>query len=178
MTTPNYSNNGSITQFSWKSFPVEDDKFSICLVQSGKTRSREFLRLYEYIKVVFPEDTSIKLNNPEERISTKFSIIKEFDSLNHNWVDNHILFKHYGQNRHTIVVGELEFIPKTTLTNSRMIIFESSGDSNKYINARHRISLDNFDEVPNFIVIDKSIMGHINIYGLDKKLLIRYDRDF
>lgn len=179
MTTPNYSTNGAITPFTWKLFPVEEDKFDICLVQSGKTQTRDFSRLYEYIKVIFPEDKSINLNNPEDHISTKFTIIKEFDQFNYEnkWIESHILFKHYLENRHTIVLGEFDFIPETSLTNSRIIIFESQDDSNKYLNSRHRASLQNFDILSNFIVIDKSVMGHINIYGLNKKDLIRYDKD-
>lgn len=180
MTTPNATTNGFITSFSWKSFPVEEEKFFICLVQSGEKMTREFENLYEYIKIVFPEkivySDSPDWHNISGTLLKKTSVICECKKEK-NWIESHNLTTDYLRNSHVIVSGEFDNIPSTVFTNSRIIIFESDDDSNRYIQKTHCVSLNNFNTRSNFIVIDKSIMGHFNIYGLLKTDLIRYSKE-
>lgn len=183
MTTPNSTTKGSITAFSWKSFPVEEEKFTVCLVQSGTTKTRDFDNLCEYIKIVFPENFVVHENTESYRNTPPFkkhTILRECVKTNKKdypkWLETNFLFQEYLHNSHIIVTGEFDDIPHTVLTNSRIIIFESQDDSNKYLQSKHGASLNSFNTETNFIVIDKSIMGHFNIYGLFKKDLVRYDK--
>lgn len=181
MTTPNSTTNGTITSFSWKMFPVEEEKFSVCLVQSGKSTTKEFSNLCEYMKIIFPE--KLVMHDTLESygvLSGKYTFLKEYSNSSNEcpkWLQNHLLIEKYLDNTHVIVIGEFNDIPATVLTNSRIIVFETQEDVNKYLQLRHGALLNNFNTDTNFIVIDKSIMGHFNIYGLSKKDLIRYDKD-
>lgn len=182
MTTPNSTTKGSITSFTWKSFPVEEEKFAICLIQSGEKKTREFDNLCEYIKIVFPENL-IEHESPESYTPQikKTTILRECLKTNENdypkWLENNYLIQRYLRNSHIIVTGEFNNIPDTVLTNSRIIIFESQEDSNKYLQSKHGATLNNFNTSANFIVIDKSVMGHFNIYGMFKADLVRYDKE-
>jgi len=183
MTTPNSKTNGSITSFSLKTFPVEEEIFAICLVQSGEKKTKEFNNLCEYIKIIFPEKLNI-LDSPDTYIDKKYKTtilhecVKENEPGFSKWVESNSLLHLYLRTTHVIVIGELNNIPETVFTNSRIIIFESQDDSNKYLQPRHGSSLNKFDTQTNFIVVDKSVMGHFNIYGLFKNDLIRYDKDY
>lgn len=160
MTAPNSLTNGSVTTFNWKRFPVEEESFVACLIKSSSQSSPDFSNLVEYIRIVFPEHT------------TQFHDI----SSPTNWNTNHSLIQSVLKKSHIIVSGEYKNIPPTILTNSRILIFESEVDANRYLQGRHGASLNNFNIDSNFIVIDKSIMGHFSIYGMIKKDLIRYDK--
>lgn len=182
MTTPNSSTNGLVKSFVWKKFPVEEDKFSICLVSSGSKITKEFENLCEYIKIVFPEKLIIH-DTPEFYTTQlgKHTVFKEFNDEKECplWLESYSLFEKYLHTKsHIIVTGEYNKIPSTVFTNSRIIIFESQDDLNKYLQSKHGATLNNFNVSSNFIVVDKSIMGHFNIYGLFKGDLIRYDKDF
>lgn len=181
MTTPNFSTNGAITTYKWKKFPLEENNFSVCLIPlsspTGDDKSRDFSSLLNFIKIIFPE----KIIDPEEQTinntQNKHTLIYDFNKVNTpNWLKPQNLFCKYLQhNHHIITYGDYKNIPETALTNSCMILFESSDDANKYLLSRyHSISLNSFNTNDNFILIDKSIMGHCNIYAFDKKQLDKY----
>ena len=174
MTTPNLEFDGNITSFSFKKFPLEEKLFSVLLVyksqseslktevfqksQSESLKTEVFQNLENYMKIIFPQ---------------KF----ELHSLtNKNWVNSVELFKSYlDPRKHILVIGNYESIPEVCFTNSKMIIFECNDDVNKYLLKNHKISLDNFNIKDNFILIDKSKIGHINIHGFPKNNLHRYN---
>lgn len=165
MTTPNSLTNGSVTTFNWKRFPLEEESFVVCLIKdpvSFLKESPDFSNLTEYIRIVFPEH------------KTQFHELSQKDTS--IWLTNHNLISNVLKKSHIIVTGEYKNIPPTILTNSRILIFESQDDTNKYLQNRHGASLNNFNIDSNFIVVDKSIMGHFSIYGMIKKDLIRYDK--
>lgn len=179
MTTPNFSTNGVVTSYKWKKFPLEENNFSICLIPSSNNdlESRDFSSLLNFIKIIFPEKIIDQEEQTINNAQNKYTLIYDFNKIDiPNWLKPQNLFCKYLQHNHHIIIhGDYKNIPETALTNSRMILFESSDDANKYLLSRyHSISLNSFNITDNFILIDKSIMGHCNIYAFDKKQLDKY----
>jgi hypothetical protein len=170
----------------------------------GKDVGKDFENLCEYIKMVFPEnlimyDSDQSYSHRDEetkrhgrgdearmkretRVNT--TIFCECYPNNPNtannypkWLNEGLLFQEYRHHRHLIVVGEIDNIPQTVFSNSRIIIFESGDDLNRYLQKNHSASLTNFETTRCFMVVDKSVMGHFNIYSLPKKDLVRYAKE-
>ena len=142
-----------VTYFHWDEFPVEKDKFSICLIKGESPPDTDFLNLTNYIKIVFPESSTLLIDY-DTSIDAKWTL--ELSSRSHK-----------------ISVGKYSNIPKSVLTNSDILIFSSIDDFNTYFRSKHFKTTEGFDIVSKFIVIDKRKINP-SIHAISKSDLIRY----
>lgn len=185
MTMDEKKKEPGLTLFSWNEFPVQKDKFCICICtkndQSEKEKD-EINRLINFVKIIFPEKNTIyndsydiinyKKNN-DGKNNDKSTLILD---LKHKtkWVDNLYIHKQYIDSGYFIIFGEYDKIPKVILTTSDIIIFDTEDTCNKYLGERHKSNISNFNTDMYYILVDKRRMG-FNIHGMSKSDLNRYN---
>ena len=168
--------NSNITTFNWNEFPVERDKFLICIcLKTAQTKGEKLDsdNILNYIKVIFPEETISDITKKLNTTTTKSTLIIDELSENH-WSQNVLILKKYLDNRgHIIIIGNYDNIPKLLLTISDIIIFDIDETANKYLTERHRMNISNFNNDSHHILIDKRNLN-MNIHGLSKEEIKHY----
>lgn len=186
------SENG-ITVFSWNEFPVERDRFFVCICTENleEFKSKSSITApttpashldplntstLNFIKSVFPEEckTYTERNDIVEykkRIN-KSTLLFDFNKKS-DWIDCMVVLQGYLNSGHFIFVGPYENIPKTALTVSDILIFDTANTANKYLSERHNSNINNFNTNTHYILIDRRRMG-FSVHGLTKSDLERY----
>lgn len=160
--------------FCWNQFPVEVEKFSLCICISDEEESS---RVLKYINLIFPEKTTLykkstdlydyKKTLEEEKTTIVFNLYEK------DWVDSFLL-KSYNDKGYFITVGEYENIPKVVLTTSDVIIFDSK-TIKKYLQERHSyITIEDINE-DTYIVLDRRRMKFEFKYILKTEVLFYSD---
>jgi hypothetical protein len=175
--------NSNITTFNWDKFPVEEDKFLICICLKSEQTNVEKIdsnNIINYIKIIFPEENIIYNNNSDiinytKKLNTTSKCTLIIDELSKNhWSQNISVLKKYLDNRgYIIIIKDYDNMPKLLLSISDIIIFDIDETANKYLTERHRMNISNFNNDSHHILIDKRNLN-MNIHGLSKDEIKHY----
>lgn len=177
----NTNSTSNITVFSWNEFPVEKNKFFICICTKSNlidSERKNIDKLLNYVQIIFPENKII-YNDPEDFIKYKTQIENGKTTMildlrkSTDWIERLYFLNRYLDKGYFIIIGDYDIIPKISLTMSDILIFDTEETTNKYLGERYRSTISNFNIDTHYVLIDKRRMG-LNIHGLTKAELDRY----
>lgn len=169
--------------FRWVEFPLEKDKFTVCIVYDGNIKDHD--KLISYIKTIFPEnpkkciDTKDIIDYNVSTKSKKTTLIIDDKNTSFNksdWVDS--LLINNETKSFNIIIGKYETISKTSLTMADVIFFETYETLNKYKSDRFGFTILFSQVLKNsckdlYFIVDKQNMNDIVGY-FPKIELMRY----
>lgn len=185
----NGDSSANITVFNWNEFPVEKDKFCVCICLSEIKSQRETLKekntdkILNYVKLIFPEENLIYTNihdlvNYRKNITNstiKSTLIFNIDDLSDtDWTENIAILGAYLDRGYFIIIGNYDKIPKILTTTCDIMIFDTEDTTNKYMLERHNSKISNFNTESHYILIDKRNLN-LKIHGLSKEEINRYN---
>lgn len=180
----------NITVFNWNEFPVEKEKFSVCICLKNNQSSDEKIntnKILKYIKMMFPEETSSYTNvsdlvNYKNNIMSKTNLMSAHKSTmtininelsNIHWSENIAILQRFLDRGYFIIIGDYDKIPKIVTTTADIMIFDTEDTTNKYLGEKHRSQISNFNTDSHYILIDKRNLN-MNIHGLSKDEINHY----
>jgi hypothetical protein len=182
--------NTNINIFSWDKFPVESDKFRMCICLENEIiedDNQSIKNLIEYNKLLFPENIIyyktiqdlIYYKKQSYNIKSTVLIDLRNNEKNKNktsdlWLENLYMMILDLESIYCIIIGEYSKVPKIILTVSDIIIFDTTNTINKYLSERHNSKLSNFDVTEKYyLMVDKRRMD-FKIQVLEKSKVNRY----